>query len=298
MDMTDQNPPLGYFVRWPEDLSQRPPLLSSLQGVETSFMLIALRRYPHALTTCASAIESAMKAALEKGPKDRISATKLYEEALEESTLSRRFPSQDLDGFRKKRNTIVHYGFSPDDDEISCDLLLKTGFPFLAACYDDLLGFNIWNGLHGDVRLHLGVALEAYAAEHHKTGFRAELAFAAFGHLLRWHFSIASNTQSQEDVLEEANSIGLQFEADANMKSRLEEAFNHSWELDCPVCDSVYTLVCDLDLDPAGVTALEAACAHCGLHLPTGPPALAPRLCHDQLAAENDQILREYGVRS
>ena len=295
--MTDQKPPLRYFVRWPEDLSQRPPLLSSLQGVETSFMLIALRRYPHALTTCASAIESVMKAALEKGPEDRISATELYEEALQKSSLLGRFPSQDLKDFRKKRNAIVHYGFSPDDDEISCDFLLKTGFPALAACYRDLIGFNIWDGLFEDADRHLRVAFDAYATEYKKAGFRAELAFVSFGHLLRWHFNIYLNVPWQSDVLVEARDAGRQFEVVQDEKGRLERAFNHPWELDCPVCHEE-ALVCDVDLDPAGVEALEAVCAHCGLHLPTGPPALAPRLCHEQLAAKNDQILREYGVRS
>ena len=37
-------------------------LTSSLQTIETTFLLIALMRYPHAITSCASAIESIIKA--------------------------------------------------------------------------------------------------------------------------------------------------------------------------------------------------------------------------------------------
>ena len=64
MDELVNNPELSFFRVTPEGMMSRPPLCSSLQNLESSFLLVALARFPHALVMCASAVESAMKAVL------------------------------------------------------------------------------------------------------------------------------------------------------------------------------------------------------------------------------------------
>ena len=60
--MASEEPTFVFFRNRPDGLAEKPPLASSMQSLETSFFLIALYRYPHALSTCASAIEAAVKA--------------------------------------------------------------------------------------------------------------------------------------------------------------------------------------------------------------------------------------------
>jgi len=61
--MTFREPTLLFFRHRPADWATRDYIASSMQSLETSLFLIASRRYPHALLVCASAIESALKAA-------------------------------------------------------------------------------------------------------------------------------------------------------------------------------------------------------------------------------------------
>jgi len=123
-----EEPKLIFFRQRPLDLVNCPPLASSLQHLETSFLLIALGRYPHALVACGSAIESSIKAAIKASPDDRLDFRKLIDRA------NKQFPSfttireDEIRDFRLKRNEIIHYGFSPKDNEKSAIFLLKTGY--------------------------------------------------------------------------------------------------------------------------------------------------------------------------
>jgi hypothetical protein len=72
MNDKNQKPTLHFFRDTPDNMISCPPLCSSLQNLESSFFLISLGRYPHAFVACVSAIESALKAALKFGERDRI----------------------------------------------------------------------------------------------------------------------------------------------------------------------------------------------------------------------------------
>lgn len=61
--MTIQEPTLLFFRHRPEGWQTNTLIASSMQSLESSFFLIALGRYPHALAVCASAIESGLQAA-------------------------------------------------------------------------------------------------------------------------------------------------------------------------------------------------------------------------------------------
>lgn len=55
-------PTILFFRHRPGALAGSAALASSIQSLETSFFLIALGRFPHALCTCAAAIETAIQA--------------------------------------------------------------------------------------------------------------------------------------------------------------------------------------------------------------------------------------------
>ena len=185
--------PMLHFLRaTPERLMSRPPLCSSLQSVESSFMLVALDRFPHALVTCASAIESSMKSVLVYPPENRIPAARLYAKVRKRYPGLESFDERDLEDFRLKRNEIAHYGFSPRDDEPTATLLLKTGFPFLTACYSEFFGFDLVDGLaieFGDnfkIALNVYNALTVYKKTKEIPEPRFSRCFSAFSHLIRW----------------------------------------------------------------------------------------------------------------
>src|SRR5262249_43390231 len=144
MSSPEEEPELLFFRTTPDRLMSRPPLCASLQNLESCFLMIALRRFPHALVTCASSIESAVKSFLNVPADDRRTAKDLATQALKSFPALQDF---DLRAFRDKRNEIAHYGFTPRDDEEAATLLLSTGLPLVRACYQEFFNFDLWNGL-------------------------------------------------------------------------------------------------------------------------------------------------------
>lgn len=132
---SEEKPKLVFFRDTPKDWLSRPPLASSFQHLETSFLLIGMRRYPHALVSCASAVESAICAQFNFGADDRWMLNDLLKLARKNFPADFDFSEDDLKDFRDKRNKIIHFGFSPKDDEASAELLLKTGYPLIEQCY-------------------------------------------------------------------------------------------------------------------------------------------------------------------
>src|ERR1019366_4879138 len=131
-------PTLKFFRATPPDLLAYPPLASSLQTFETCLFLIGMHRYPSALVSCGTAWESVMKAKLAIPPEDRIMAAELLKKTRSRFVALNVFDGDALRAFRDARNRVVHYGFSPKDDEECAVLLLKVGFPFLSLLYREL----------------------------------------------------------------------------------------------------------------------------------------------------------------
>src|SRR5262245_36279364 len=147
MNPSRELPEFVFFRDTPDDLMSRPPLCSSLQTLESSFFLIALERFPHALTARASSAEGAMKAMLNIPQDQVVHARQLFKRAIDRHTALSAFTGADLRRCRETRNRIVHYGFSPRDEEEAATLLLQTGFPFLRACYREFFRFDLARGL-------------------------------------------------------------------------------------------------------------------------------------------------------
>jgi hypothetical protein len=64
----DPNIPSLVYLRLPDSWQESHPLASSLQHFEMALFLIALGRFPHALVSCVSVIESTIKAGLRIAP--------------------------------------------------------------------------------------------------------------------------------------------------------------------------------------------------------------------------------------
>lgn len=299
MNGTDDRPKLEFFRDTPDRLMSRPPLCSSLQNLESCFMFIALDRFPHALVMCASAVESAMKAVLAVSSEQFIPAEKLFANATKLHPALSSFDDRELESFRFTRNRIVHYGFSPCDDEETVVLLLKTGFRFLSACYKEFFSFDLLGSLHGDFGDQLGIALSVYEKAKGMEGLRFSYCFLAFGHLIRWSARQSLMADWENDASIHAEEIGAKFEHCHKRKDQLERLLSTSWVFNCPICRDGDTFVCELDenrLENRVVALKRGECANCGFVVRKGYPFLLDALCKDQIHKKRDEILRDFGI--
>jgi hypothetical protein len=256
-------------------------------------------RFPYALVTAASSVESAMKAALALPPEDRITATVLYAKALTQYPALSSFGDDDLKSLRDTRNRIAHYGFSPRDDEATAAILLGIGLPFMRACFKEFFDFELLDGLVEEFGEQLRIALNAYQMAKETPGFRCREYFSAIGHLIRWSVRQSLMTDSEIAAAVHADEIGANFEHCEKQKRELELAFGAAWFFDCPVCDEPDTFVCELDegqLKEGNVVLKRAACASCGLVVRKDAPFLADALCREQVASKRQEILRDFGL--
>ena len=297
MESTEQ-PHLKFLRATPDALMDRHPLCSSLQSLESSFMLIALDRFPHALVTCASSIESSMKSVLEKPSDSHINAERLYAEARDQYNRLESFDERDLRAFRHSRNRIAHYGFSPRDDATTARLLLKTGFPFLRKCYLEFFGFDLVDGLCVEYGENFRIALDTYQKAKGIPDLHFSRCFSAFAHLIRWSLRQSLMTEWANDAVTHGESHGLDFDISRKKKHKLEELFGTTWNFDCPICDGVETFVCELDeerLATCTITLQRAACGRCELFV-AEIPFLADALVGAEIDTKRTDILRDYGL--
>lgn len=290
---------LRFFRSWPDFLTSRPALHSSLQSLETSFVLLAMRRFPHALVSCASAHESALKS----GPNLRSSRSSkvvdLYDRAVVLNPALAIFDTVELTAFRKARNKYVHEGFAHDDNKAAAELLLKTGLPFLRACYDEFFGFDIFDCLVVEFGEQLRISLDVYQMARNIPGLDFGYCFSAFGHLIEWSAGQSQLASWEHEAFSHADDTGVKFETCKRQRDELERIFGAAWFFDCPVCNDFEMLVCELDetsLDVGKVTLKRAACPSCRLVVRENSPFLADALCQTQLAEKQGKILREFGI--
>jgi hypothetical protein len=295
----DEKPELNFFRTTPSRLMSRPPLYSSLQHLESCLFLIALGRFPHALVTCASSVESVMKSILNIPPEQFINAEKLFAQATTAYPALRTFDADDLESFRYTRNQIVHYGFSHRDDEETAALLLKIGLPLLSACYLEFFNFELLDGLVVEFGEQLTIALKVYQKAKDIPDLHFSYCFLAFAHLIRWSMRQSLMADWENDASVRADEIGTKFDACERQKKELERVFGAAWFFDCPICDDIGTFVCELDedrLNERAVALTRAACASCGLMVRKSCPFLADALCGEQIGQKRTEILHDFGI--
>ena len=270
-----------------------------MQSLDSVLLLIALMRYPHALSTCAAAIESAIKASSavktsgrSNGLKDLLKAAKRESEAL------RAFPEEALSEFRRARNRITHDGFSPRDDSESVGLLLEVGLPFLRQCYLHLFSFNLWDALLPDYVSQLEIGAEVYSRGKSVAELDRSYCLKGLGHLIRW--SLKDNFSADWEMHELAKSAesGDGFEFKHKQRQELERLFSPEWDFDCPLCREPQAVVCQLDEDElrsANIVPRKMACTNCGLVVRAEELFLSEALLKDEVAEAKESILKDYG---
>lgn len=296
--MLTQEPTLLFFRHRPDGWKTNASIASSMQSLETSFFLIALGRYPHALSVCASAIESVMQAA-DIGAKEKDGLQELIKKAKKISQAIQDFGDQPLDDFRETRNRFTHRGFSPVDDSEAASLYLEVGLPFLSLCYRELHSFDLIDGLLIEYVKHIHAAQKVHALAKWLKNIERPYCLHSFGHMIRWCFKRNFSTGCEIDALVHAKEIGGEFERVYAEKQELERLFEVSWPFDCPVCGDLGSAVTELDsvrLDDQDVIPKRMACTNCGFVVSDAHLFLSQVLLEEQVAKSKPQILKEYGI--
>lgn len=302
----EEKPTLFFFRHEPNDLINLPPLASSLQHLETSFLLVATGRYPHALVTCGSAIESALKASINAKPNDRLDFKKLVSEAKRNSPNFTTLSSEQIKKFRFKRNEIIHYGYSTKDDSIAVDYLLDIGFNLIDHCYESFFQFYLHDTKSHEGSLlpklshHLRIAKKVYYKAKEKRVGDLTYCLISFAHQVRQLINHWMIPDWQMEFLNSEEESGSRlWEIQKRKKEELDFVFSASMEIDCPVCQEGESFVCELDpdqLERGGIHVKRGACVNCSLVIPEDCPFLIKELCHEHLEEMGPTTLHEYGI--
>ena len=217
-------------------------------------------------------------------------------------------PTEHVDqhDLREKRNEIIHYGFSPKDDEISAILLLETGFRLIEQYYEHYFDFHLkrhtgeFGGLLPDVDWHLDIAQKVYSKAKELDNINLTYCFRSFAHDIRWVINHWMLSDWQMDALgKEEESGWSSWEFKDKQKTNLESQFGASWTLDCPICEGADTFVVELEdhaLGEGEIRLTRGACVDCSFVIPADCPFLADELCMDEIVEATPKILKEYGV--
>ncbi len=324
------DPTLIFFRGRPHDWLAQPPLASALQTFETALINLALGRYPTTLVLTVSALESLIKAYRKTAAPQTIGADgkkvrdeyllKLWEDlAAEKDSKPRtaKFPRESVEKLGWKRNRMVHYGYSPEDDMECVERLLDVGFPLfdaiLADCFDFHLGFH---SLHPTAstpdelsvtdRAKCGLLLD-YASEWTKVfalrsatkdnpSIRSSDCFLGLAHRIRRYIQPTFTSLAEDAMSMHADEIGTKFDQVEKRLSEIKSQFRESWVSDCQYCNEVQCLVLEINFPetPEKVTVSRAACAHCDMIALSAP--VARILFRENLRSALPEIIKAYDL--
>lgn len=281
---------------------RQPPtgsLVSPLQTVETSFLLINTGRYPHALVTCCSAIEAVIKRSPRFDKKNR-RLQELLAWCRANSVALGKLTDSDLDRLRDARNDFVHHGFIPQDDHKAVALLLGVGHPPLRSCLFELHNFDLLDHLMQKYAEHLMISERVYAVARFQTD-RVSFCMGSFVHLVRWllgenflpKWALISILKDEE--------AGDNFETMRRQKQSLERHFGCYESFECPVCGEPNSAVAELDeseLTSEKVTPLRMACVLCGFTVGESQGILSQILLQQQIVEKKSEILKDHGIQA
>jgi len=312
-------PALSFFRETPPDILKHPPLASSLQAFETSLFLVGLSRFPSALVTCGNALESVIKAKLTLPYNEGGGLEPLLHRIRSEFPSLKEFDQKKLDRFRRKRNHVAHYGFSPKDDEECAVLLLETGFPFLKLCYEELFDFFLdWRdirpestdfdelnltemakaGLLPDVARQLRNVWRVYDRAQYIGGIKLKYCFRGFIYYIRDIIKTSALSRSDAEIIFNSEE---KWQADELAKEQIKDFYdNITWEFDCPSCGGPHSLVAELNEDSLELVKIvteRCQCVQCGFNVKKEELYLSQVLLDDQLAQEANAIYEKFGIK-
>ncbi len=190
--------------------SSASTLASSLQSFESAIFLLALQRYPHALSTGVFALESALKSAPLTTKSTELKS--LLKAARKVSPRMSTVDQSRVDDLRHTRNYIVHDGFVPRDDGPCAMLFLQAAVPLLSAAYLDFYSFNLFDGLLPEIAMQLRIAMDTCAASASSPDRDGTHFLVLLEHLVRRRLWEGSASVTSAGGIRRASEIGILWE--------------------------------------------------------------------------------------
>jgi len=281
-------------------LKARPSLASAMQAFETSLFLLALGRYPAALTICASAIEAAIKAIPKNdlvGFEDGLAAAIKF--AIRKKP---RMHIKDLDSFRDTRNQFTHRGYSPEDDGRAVELILRVGYPFLTKCFFEFHSYSLRDsvigGIWGQIEIARAVLDEQYRTMddiYNQPKNWQAYATRALRHHLRYGF-LDRGEASWSDI--DRGLPDHEYTERERVRNNLESKCGVYTYTHCPIpsCMSHDTLVGLEIVHGDQIAADRLFCFECLFRLGSDDKILLRHLIGAELEKQRHAVLKEYGV--
>jgi hypothetical protein len=309
MNSAASQPTLLFLRAWPENLPDIPPLASSLQSFESALLSIQRWRFPDALVQVVTAWESCIKAALRIPESQQTTLEDLISAILADKPALRNFSGQKIACCRQTRNRIIHYGFTPRDDEECARRILQTAIPFYEQLLTVCFGYWLtWQSampgassiselppekskkvcLFPQIGDHLQLAREYFRkVAINFPSIHAGNGFIPLAHAIVRDFSSREST-AEARTLQMMEECGGLFQVQADFASNLDAQFGYGrcqW-FDCPVCDGLTTFAAkytDEALEKNEFRFETGHCVNCDLHIQKSAIQLIELMLVDQL---------------
>ena len=286
--------------------ASKAPTISALQSFETFLLLTALGRYPQALVTICSAIESASAASTGRKIADTSEGGLVKAWEVLNEVIPRDFPlptHPTRKQLREKRNDVTHFGFSTRDDHDCAFFSLGLGVPLFAGWAMGQYGMNLYESCGNFGRL-----LKTTVDVIHDSKTNRISALDASSILKRsilFHLRKSYMADWEIEVLDaDRSTFGTSpisgIEIREQQLKNLQDTEPHAL-IDCPICDEFDSMFIALNekalFEDKKLLPDFGQCKHCDV---TFPPKLSPilrELCKPSLTAElTTSTCQGYGV--
>jgi hypothetical protein len=304
MEKKAEYPAYNFICNLPDDLLDHHPLAASLQTFETSLMLLSLGRIPAALVMCGSAIESVQKAKLQTEESEDIKAGALFK--LVKGHYNKKREDWDelwtpYNNFFKARNSIIHYGYTPESADNCARQLLGAGYPILSNLYESLFNIHLIKRDETQKPLFYFPKLEKFWEDTnkiYKLATEKKEDYVAYALLPLIHYI---RYLMHDDGDDGSNEYSLyQFEKTNRIKNILEKRYTYAREFECPIC-GMDTFVAGLSpeaLEVNDVVAIEEGeCALCDFGTNSKQKLVLDVIMEDELKKKSPAIRKDYGLR-
>ena len=245
------------------------------------------------------ALESAWKAASKKGPEKNDNFAEILGDI--NASLPKEAPSFDFKNFRILRNNIVHFGYTPKDDDIAAKLIFSIGIPafFLYSKNHPELYIDFQSCLNSDLFDHLNIVIKINDNNAKSKNISAVDSSLVLRHWIKR--SLINEPMWQDDALNQHNlSEQIEFEVKEELRKMLHDGWKLCEDFRCPVCDHEQ-LVVQLDsaeFEKKLICATKGHCLNCDLNFqPCGNYLLNYFINRNLGIEEKEKILKSYGIK-
>jgi hypothetical protein len=303
MEQKPQYPVYNFINNLPEDLMDHHPLAASLQTFETSLMLLSLCRIPAALVMCGSAIESVQKAILQTEESEDIKAGALFK-MVKGHYGKKRSDWDDLwipyNKFFRKRNGVIHFGYTPESTDDCARHLLGAGFPILSNLYEALFDIHLTKNSRSQKALffvpNLATIWDA-TKRIYKAAIDNNEPYVAHTLLpLCKYISFFMHDDGDDG----SNNYGeYSYNKSRMLREKLESDFTYAHEFKCPICewDEFIVSLSHDGLDNEVIVIDEGSCAHCDFVVNYEQRLLLDILMEGQVKEKSAALLNGYGIK-